>query len=96
MITEKDQQAISALQDGWDLLMNNARIIAMLPLEDWILQFAKADAIAPIVDPTLYREYIYSGKGEIIKSIIEAAIPLKAAVLKAQPKIIEMLERHAK
>lgn len=91
-----DQEAIRTLTDGWDLLMNTARMIAMLPVEQWIEGLDRAETVAPIVDPTLYREYIYSGKGEIILSVMKAALVLKKAVLNAQPKLAEMIEKEAR
>lgn len=80
-----DQEAVRVTKEGLDLLMNQARILAMLPLEDWLEAFDRAEALAPILDPTLYRQYIYSGKGEIIVSIIKAALQVKKAVMDAQP-----------
>lgn len=83
-----DEQAVSETQQGWDLLISQARIIAMLPLEDWLTAFERAETLAPILDPTLYRDYIYDKekKGEAIKEIIRAALPLKTAILKLQER----------
>jgi hypothetical protein len=78
------------LTQGWDVLFAQAQIIAMLPLEEWLQAFDRAETLAPIVDPTLYRDYIYDPekKGEAIKSLIEAALPLKR-------KILELQRRHS-
>ncbi len=90
-----NEDAIQSMHDGWDLLIGQANIIAMLPLEDWLAAFERAETLGPILDPTLYRQYIYDPekKGEVIKDIINAALPLKHAILKAR-KIYE--ERAAK
>ena len=81
-----NEATVSALHDGWDLLINQAKIIALLPLEDWLKAFERAESIAPIVDPTLYRNYIYDKekRGESIQALIRAAIPLKQEILKLQ------------
>ena len=77
---------IRDMQNGFDLLVGQSKIIAMLPLEDWLRAFERAETVAPIVDPTLYRDYLYDPecKGKKIKSLIVAAIPLKQAILKIQ------------
>lgn len=86
----------ATMTEGFDLLCNYSRIIAMLPLEDWRTAFNRAETIAPIIDPTLYREYLYSPKPEIIKDIIEAAIVLKRAVMKHQSTLTTMREGEQK
>jgi hypothetical protein len=91
-----DEEAIQVLTEGWDLLFNNARLIAMLPIEQWVEGLERAESAAPVLDPTLYRDYIYSGKGEIIISVMRAALTLKNAVLEAQPKLAEMREKEAR
>jgi hypothetical protein len=84
----KDQENIQCMLDGWDLLFSQAKIIAMLPLEDWLEAFDRAEILGPILDPTLfYRDYIYDKeKGESIKAVIRAAIPLKQKILELQEK----------
>lgn len=72
------------IKQSYELLCMFARNIAMLPLEQWLNDLNRAESVGVIVDPTLMRSYLRSGKGDIIKSIIEAAIPLKRAVLDAQ------------
>ena len=82
----KDQEAVQSTIEGYEFLCSQARMIAMLPLEDWLTAINRAEAIGPMLDPTLYREYRDSFKGAIIKELIEAAIVLKAAVLRAQAR----------
>ena len=47
----------------------------MLPLEAWLRGLNRAESIGPIIDPTLAKEYFASDKPEILKDIIEKAIP---------------------
>lgn len=86
-----DNKAIETMQEGWTLLISQAKIIAMLPLEEWLEAFARAETLGPILDPTLYRGYIYDkdNKSELIQDLIRAAIPLKREILKLQKKFAE-------
>ena len=90
-----DLEALDVLQAGYQMLLTWSRNIAMLPLEEWQSQLDRAETLGPILDPTLYRKYLYSDKPDILKSILSAAIPLKHAVLSAQPKIADVLRREA-
>lgn len=76
---------VQTMKEGFEILCMWSRNIAMLPLEDWDKAFERAESVAGIIDPTLFREYLYSDKDKVIREIIRAAIPLKAAVMKAQP-----------
>lgn len=87
------KQDVAMLVEQWDLLMNHARWIAIMPIEQWLEAFERAETLGPVLDPTLFRDYLYSGKGDVIKSIMHAALPLKKAVLEAQPKLAEMIEK---
>jgi hypothetical protein len=80
---------------GFEILCLWARNIAMLPLEDWDRTFEKAESIGHIVDPTLYRSYIYSDKAKVIRKLIRAAIPLKQAVMEAQAVVLAEIGLHA-
>lgn len=91
-LTDAEVKALT--QDGLQLLATWSRQIAMLPLEDWRQAFDRAETLGPILDPTLYRDYLHSGRGEIIKELLDAAIKLKAVVNKAQPKIREEAQRE--
>lgn len=84
-----DEEAVQATQDGWTFVFQQGAMLAMMPIEEWLGAFDRADATAPILDPTLYRDYIYSGKGEIIKDILRAALTFKQAILKAQKEAKE-------
>ena len=83
-----DEDLMNQTHDNWDLLITYGKMIAMLPLEDWLESFERAEILAPILDPTLYRDYIYDKeqKGESIKAIITAALPLKNKILELQKK----------
>jgi hypothetical protein len=72
-------------KEGFEILCLWARNIAMLPLEEWKEAFELADNSMHIVDPTLYREFLYSEKAQLIVKMIDAALPLKKLVLEAQP-----------
>lgn len=63
-------------------------MISILPLEDWLEQLNYSETVAPFLDPTAFRDYMYSGKGDYIKSIIRAALPLKQAILQAQQDVL--------
>jgi hypothetical protein len=80
-----ENEAAETMRLGFELLCTYARTIALLPLEDWQQALEQAETVAPVIDPTLFREYLYSDKTKILKSILTAAIPLKRAVLAAQP-----------
>jgi hypothetical protein len=83
---DRSDSSVRALQDGWDLLIQQAKMISLLPLEEWLAQFDRAEALAPLLDPTSYREYIFDPeqKGQRIQNLIRLAIPLKQEILKLQ------------
>lgn len=81
------------LEKGFEFLLVRSRNIAVLPLEEWKEALNRAENLGMILDPTLYREYISSRKPEILKSIINAAIPLKHAVMNAQSEIHKSLSK---
>lgn len=82
-----DTEIQDVTQAGFEMLCMWARNIALLPLEEWQTAFDQCDAIAPLLDPTLYRESLYSVKVKAIRELIEVALPLKRAVLKWQAEI---------
>jgi hypothetical protein len=92
--TTRDQETIEMMQVGWDMLAQYGKMITMLPLEDWLAAIDKADALAPFVDPTLWMRG--HDKMAEIRKIIEAAMPLKRAILALQPKLRAELEREGK
>jgi hypothetical protein len=74
-------------KDGMGLLMQQGALIAMFPVEKWLEDLGRSETIAGIVDPTLYRDYPYSEKPEVIKDVLRAAIKFKAVILAAQEKV---------
>jgi len=85
---------LETLTAGFELLSTWSRNIAMLPLEDWDRALERAETVGPILDPTLFREYLYSDKAKILRRLIAAAIPLKRVVLDAQPTVRAEMERN--
>jgi hypothetical protein len=85
----EEEEAIKSTSDGWSFVFQQGAMLALMPIEEWLEAFDRADAIAPITDPTLYRDYIYSGKGEIIKDVLRGALVFKQAILKAQKEAKE-------
>lgn len=77
-----------------DLLAMWSRNIAMLPLEELAKAFDQAEAAAPVMDPTLFREYLYSPKAQMIRKLIAAAIPLKKIIVDVQPELLRELEKE--
>lgn len=84
----KDQEAIERLTDQWEMVMQWGAMLALCPIEEWLNDLNHTHTIAPILDPTAYREYIYSGKGEIISSVLEGALVFKKAIIKAQQDVL--------
>ena len=89
-------EALATLQEGFETLSGYASLIARLPLEDWRDALLHAESFGPILDPTLYRDYLQSGRGEILKPLLDAAIRLKQTVLNVQPQVLAALERESK
>ena len=89
-----DQEALQTLVEGFDLVCQNARLIAMMPIEDWLGILEKGESIVPFVDPVLYRQYIYSKKPEILKKVLRAALDLKRVIQSIQPDLKLMLEQE--
>ena len=72
------------LTHQYELVAQWGAIIAEMPLEQWLSDLEHMDSVAPILDPTAYRDYLYSGKGDIIKDLLRGAIAFKAAVLRCR------------
>lgn len=83
-----DSESILATQDGWTFVMQQGAMLALMPIEDWIAAFDHADAVTPILDPTLYRDAIYSGKPQLIREVLGAALVFKRAIVKAQEQVM--------
>lgn len=88
-LEKDDEQAIATMQMGWNLLFQSAQLIAELPLEQWLEDFSRGEAVAPILDPTTFRDYMYSGKGDAIQRMINAALPLKREVERLRKDIAD-------
>src|SRR5215510_9322440 len=93
---EEGKQIIQDMQEGWSLLFNWGKVIAMLPIEAWLESLERADTTAPILDPTLYRDYLYSGKGPIIKTMLRGALEFKRAILQCQKDTLELEAKNAR
>jgi hypothetical protein len=77
------------LQELWSFVMAQGALIASLPIEESLQALEHSESIAPILDPTLYRDYIYSGRGELIKDVMRAALTFKQAILAAEEKALK-------
>lgn len=75
-------------QADYELLLQWSALIAMLPIDQWLEDLEHAESIAPVLDPTLYRDYIYSAKPEVLKKVMHAALSLKRTVEEAQQDIL--------
>lgn len=82
-------KSVGELQLGWGLLLSQGAIVAELPIEEWLRGLERADSVAPFLDPTAYRTYLHSGKGELLKEVFAAALVFKRAIQKAQQQVEE-------
>lgn len=80
-------EAAMDFKEAFEFVLRQGAMLAMLPLEDWLAGLERADAIGPILDPTLYREYLWSGRDQLTKDVLRAAIQFKAAILRAQSDV---------
>jgi hypothetical protein len=92
----KDKAVEKITIQGFELLCAHSKMLAILPLEDWLKALNQAEIIAPVVDPTLYLKYRNSLKAELIKELLEAAIPLKRVVEKWKPRREELIAEEIK
>jgi hypothetical protein len=72
---------------GVEFLITQGAMLAMLPMEKWLEELNHSETVAPFLDPTLYRDYIYSGRDNLIKGVLEAGIGFKRAIKKAQEDV---------
>lgn len=89
-MTEKE--AARYFEQGLEMVALNSRTLAMLPLEEMLEALNRAETAGAIMDPTLYREYIYSDKAKALKELIEACLKVKAVVMKMQPLVRKEME----
>ena len=87
-----DSETIQTQIEGFELLIRQASIIYMLPLEEWRDGLNRADTVVPFLDPTLYLQASRNPKVRFIRDVIDAAIPLKAVIEKARKNPGLMLE----
>jgi hypothetical protein len=88
-IRENEANASDPLgfSEGIEFLMSQGKMIALLPIEKWLEDLEHADVVGPFIDPTLYREYLRSGRDKMLKSVLLAGISLKAAILQSQADV---------
>lgn len=84
---ERAGESVASMMEGFEFVMRQGAMLALLPIEEWLAAFDRADAIAPILDPTLYREYLYSGKAKILLEVLNAALVFKQAIVQAQEQV---------
>lgn len=84
-------KTLEQTQIEYNLLAACAKQIAMLPLEDMIAALDRAETVCPILDPTLFKNYLDSRRGPLIKKLMQSALVLKNALLEMQPTIAEMI-----
>ena len=85
--SDSDSDLLGSIHEAWGFVFQQGAMLALMPIEEWLEALSKAETLGPVLDPTLYRAYLYSGKGEIIKDVLEAALIFKRAIVKAQAKI---------
>ena len=69
-------------KSGLNMLMSQGQILTLLPIEKWTEDLRSMDTVAPILDPTKYREWLASGRREPMLAILDAYCQLKAAMTK--------------
>lgn len=63
-----------------ELLLAQARLIAALDLEELLNAIDRAEAVGPVLNPTLYKQG--AEKMQAIRRVAEAALKIKNEVLK--------------
>jgi hypothetical protein len=89
-------EKVRELVVGYELVCQYAKCIAIRPIDKWLEDLEYAENVAPIIDPTLYHQYLYSEKGKILKKILVAALELKRVVEAIQPAIVKEMEKETK
>jgi len=92
-VPKEENEKLQKLVAGYELLCNYSRMIALLPIDEWLEELEHAETVSAILDPTLYRDYIYSDKAKVLKKIMQAALELKRAVEEAQPVVLREMNR---
>lgn len=83
-MSQSTEDLAFGFKEGAELLMQQGAMLALMPIEKWLADLHHADAIAPILDPTLYRDYIQSRRDEMLKEVLTGALHFKKAIQKAQ------------
>jgi len=80
-----------------DMVLMIARVACLVPTEEMLNAVNMAETVGPIVDPTLYRKYLYKGggQGDQIKQIISAVNHLKHVAEKVQYEQAAKREKDA-
>lgn len=68
-------------------IIEAARILDRLDIEGYLRRIGTAEAVAPIVDPTLYRKA--QNNLHALKRLAEKCIPVQAAVRELQSSVLE-------
>lgn len=95
-VPKDENEKVKLLIAGYELVLNYSRMIAMFPIDEWLQGLEHAETVTPIIDPTLYREYIYSKKGEILKKVLRSALELKRTIEEIQPDVRKEMEKVKK
>ena len=90
-----EKEAVETLSEGFNYVCNLSRMIAMMPIEDWLEKLEFGEVGASILDPTLFKQYLHSKKPEILKKILRAALELKRTIQEVQGDVLEEMKREA-
>lgn len=85
-IKEADEKT-DLFKQHMELIIQQGALLAQLPLEDMLAKLNTAETLAPMLDPTLYHNYLYSGRDKVTKDLLQAAIHFKAVIVKLQEQV---------
>lgn len=80
-------------QTTQDQIFMLAEFADTLPLDAFRSRLEHADAVGSILDPTLYRQALQSGKLDAVREVAEAAHDFQKAFRKARDRIAERERR---
>lgn len=78
------------LKEGYEKLIKQCRDMAQLPIDAWLADLNHAETMGAIVDPTLYRRYIYSDKPKVLIKLMNAALEVKRAFEEVEPMLMRL------
>lgn len=84
------------MQQGLEIITQQFKVIAMLPVDEWLKALERAETMGAILDPTLYRSYIYSDQSKVVKPMLELACKVKAFMESVQPLAKKAMEEDYK